>query len=1032
MEEVVLTLRHSTENEKRGAVMARLRYLQEQQPQSFLSSSWEWISSPQRAGEDRFFMATLVLSFVKDSWRSWEADKNTKGAILQKYIELALNEYFSSELLCRKIGSIIAVMAKFGPKSSEPGMLPPYIQKVVDAYLASLQQLSPSSSSAMMNAEYLERASQTLLLLHVFLKEVQIKRVGKVFEKVSQYIAPLLLEALRIFPFSAFSSKLEYIFALRGLKCAYRVFGSGCFHPTFCSFMLQQAWEAVNRARSSIDASTAVRGFPTTEGSYTRPLDYVLKTFQKLFICFSFQLHQLPPDFFIPSDASLVGTSCDRSLLYFLFSVILSCRKDSVNGELISEKSVCRSISIFTLSFTTEESDSYVKEYLKRFTMSPLLAPLMETIITRFLADDCSSEVVRQWDTNPERGVEELEMDCDDELSPVSCAEQLFLGLTGSEENAAICLNVAWAIVKNLLTEGQEVLITAALHAVGIGYYTMRNNSDYLSFLEFKLLPILQNATTVVASTTTGESSAVSVAVLRRVIWMVGMWCESVPEMEQRRQVHNALASVLVLCTPSSPGRGLMLALVALRSVENFVSDENFTVEELQPPALLESILQTIALVLPQLRSPSVVSQQVGFLYVLMEKGCIPAPGGNTVITLVLPTAQGLVDEIQNKSSLPSLVGEKEAEDDDNAGKGEPLKMSVVLTLLECLRGAVTISSGTAEIWELLPVVLACTHPEGVLAAYVEEEAWELLLIMARYSQVYVPRMNEAIRWCLLSVSRDFSSLSVVWSCISTLVLCNNLPAEHFFSAEQVIEWLHTYSNVCATEVCSSFLAFFLTLMVQSHGPLRSVLAERSLCTLALWSDDVQCADQPLQLALLVAIGLKDASNVALQAQLRQIVETSPTANRFSPSCEKKEGFSISPAPDRTTSSSPTAEQGDQVDFVEKILLLLDVASNLAYTLALHALLRVILENCSIQNPSILEAVRLALQKEVNDNSTETSSSTVEAAQASVEYVDLYEETEEEQKERALREVTASTTIPSSTMHYQRLLQRFHSILFCD
>lgn len=1036
MEEIVLTLRHCTDNEKRGALMARLRYLQEQQPQNFLSTSWKWISSPQYTGDDRFFVAALVLSFVNDSWRSWEGDKNTKGTILQKYIDLALGANFPSEALCRKLGSIIAVMAKFGPKSSEPAALPPFIPMVVDAYLAvlhSLQQSSTTNSSCSspsmmaMGEGELEKAAQALLLLHVFLKEVHTKRIGKVFEKVCQYIAPFLSQTLTLFPFSFCSSNLEYMFALRGLKCAYRVFGCGFFHPPFYAFLLQQAWEVADRVTGSTNTTFhPMQRLPPTNGSCTRVLDYVVKIFQNLVVSFPSQLHQLPTDFFLPIDPQVVGTSFDRSLLYFLFSSILSSGKESVHDELISEKCVCRSMNIFTVSLTAEESDDFVKEYLKRFTASPLLAPLMQTIITRFLADDCSPEAMDQWDESPEKGLEELEVECDDELSTASCAEQLFLALTGSDSSAPACLNAAWSIVKNLFHEGQEMSVTAALHAVGIGYYTMRDNSDYLSFLKLNLLPILRNSTGALGSTEIGNSSAVSFAVLRRVVWMVGMWCESVPEVSQRQQVHTALADVLLSCTPTSTGRGLMLALTALRSVENFVSDEHFTVDELHPPALLESILQSVARILPHLRCPSVVKQQVGFLYVLMEKGCIPPPGGNRVLALLLPTIHELVGAIHTKAAS-SCLPDREVEDNGNNSTDDEdnmqMRIPVVSALLECLGAAVKISSDTELVWNLLPVVMACAQPEGVLAAYVEEEAWELLYTMVRYSSVYVSRIEEALQWCLLSVTRDFASLSTVLSCVAACVLCSNLPAEQFFSPDQVIGALRSYRTVVSAEVSLAYLSFFLTLAVQSNGPLRCLIAEQSLSMLALWPDDVQARDQPLQLALLLAIGLQDASNSALLLQLRQIVEATSTSATFSLSTPEEKHYM----------GSAVSVTTGPVDLVEKILLLLDVASNVAYTRALYSLLRVVVVQCHIQNPSVKDAAHLALQQHEADLTRGVhNSDTIDHGEEGNMFANLYEETEEEQKERAIREVTANTTIPSNTIHYQRVLKRFSSVLFFD
>lgn len=1046
MEEIVFVLRNSTDNEKRTEFSARLKQLQEENPQSFLISAWEFMSSSLKSEEDRFVVATLVLSFVRDSWRSWEADKRIKGEILQKYTELAMSEEFQKEFLCRKLGSIVAVMAKFGPKPSELGMLSPFIQAVVDTYLIAIQPIpcsSPTHSLLPLSSAQLKKSSSTLLLFHIFLKELQTKRVGKVFEKVCEYATPRLSEVLISFPLSAFSSNIEYTLTLNLLKCAYRVFGFGVFDASLSCFLLTEGAKLMHRLCGNGPTRTEMLSCSSSEGGQIiRLLEYVLKTIQKMLTYFPSHLHQLPRDFFCClSDFSLTATSFDSSLFYFLYSIIL-CSRTRVSGEeLISEKLFCRSMSIFTLCYAIEESDSFVKESLTRFAASHLLPDLMQVIILHCLADNCTSEALTRWDENPEKGVEELDVECDDEFSTVSCAEQLFLALTGSEGSAPMTLQTAWAIVKEPLSkdlkgeldDDLKRNVTAALHAVGIGYYTMSTNSDYLSFLETTLLPILQNATNAFTNQMTERSREWSVAILRRVIWMIGMWCESVPEVYQRREVHKALANVLFLCAPGSPGRGVMLALTALRSVENFVSDDRFTVAELHPPAVLESILHAVAHVLPRLQSPSVVKQQIGLLYVLMEKGAIPSPGGDTVVRLLLPVVNDLVATTLRESS-PSLSREGAREEDDHQAEEESseLKLAVLGTVLECLSGAVKICSGSELIWDLLPIVVACTQPGGALAAHVEEEAWELLCTMARYSQVYGIKVDEAIHWCLLSVSRDFSSLPTVWSCVTACILCSSLPSEKFFSEEQVLGWFHAYAVALSEELCSVYLGFFLTTMAQSQGPLRSLVAEQSLFLLATWSYDIQDRHQPLQCALLLSIGLKDTLNTALLAHVMQAVEWNPS------SAENFHFFlnhNLLPhdAKQEQNDSSGVADQKNHSNLVEKVLSLMDVASNLAYERALHSLLRTFLVHCSTINRQLEDAVRFCLQQQEISNSAGVDKEGMDnSADGSNEYADLYSETEMERKERALLEVTGNPCISSTGVHYLRLSNRFTNILFDD
>lgn len=965
MELIINVLRRSTNNDERKEADARLRVLQEEQPQVFLAYAAEKISSAQNPTEERFFMATVLLSFVEQSWHSW-SEKTAKVAIIQEYTKLLLTECFSAEPLCRKLGTVVALMAKLGPKAQEPGALPPHIALVADAYLAALRQLPPSPS-----AEQYAQVTQVLLLLHLLLKEVQTKRVGNVFEKLCQYVAPTLSVTLAVTPFGSVKTMEEYKFALRGLKCAYRVFGCGMFDPQFSVYILEQAW----------GLSTLLGSNDAMADAYIRLMDYAVKALQKVVVYFPTQLHHLTTEFFIPADPSEVGSAKDRSLLHFLYAIIMAGRgtrgsASEKEGVVISEKSACRAMSIISISLTAEDADAFVQEYLRLFTSSSLLPSLMEAIIVSFLSDDCSAETLTLWQSNPERALEDLDMEYDDENSTISCAEQLFLALTGSTTNASQCLSAAWSTVTSLLDHGSEADITAALHAIGIGYYTMSNTSGYLEFLEKKLLPILWNAIQ------SAGSGSTSVFVLRRVVWLIGMWCESVPDVAARAVVHNALTGALNGCN------NVVIGLTALRAVENFVSDDHFTVQELSAEGL-QMVLNGVQAVLPLLQSPTVVKQLVGLLYVLMEKQVLPSPAGDAVVALLLPVVQGFIARYLEAFHRREAGGESALKDDvDDEGEVDGLDTALLGTFLECLTGAVKICSGGEYMWTALyPIVLSCTNPDGVLAPWVEEEAWELLVEMGRVSVSYTALTEEALCWCLRHTDRDFVALHTVFSCAATLLLSRERAIEDLCSDAHLTEWMQRYAVLSSKEVGGATLSFLLTVVLRSQGPLRRLISIRSLEVLAEWTEDVQASAQPLQLALLFAVGLRDPEQADDLLSL--------------------------------LGSAVSATMTESGSLLEKLLLLLDVSPNKAYDVALYSILAASQARGFVP-PQDADAVQYALEQRKPTSVDDIPNGGVDDGN----------ETEEEKRENALLDVTFNYDVRTESLHYRRLVAAFSPLLF--
>lgn len=942
LQQCIYTLRSSTDNEARHEASRRLRQLQEETPGEFLNFVLGSISGADRSQEDRFFLGSVLQSFVEESWRSWK-DEQVKGQQLEHFTRLALSdEVAASEPLARKLGSAVACMAKNGPKQRTPGALPPYLQFVTDAYASSLERVVAPNGGATM-----QYGCHVLLLIHLLLKEVQTKRIGKVFEKLCELIAPTVTRALTVLPFSAVQSPTQFLFALRALKCAHRVFGCALFNGEFCNFVLQEAWKLA-----------PLLGTADSTKSFSRLMDYAVKVLHKTMVYFPTQLRELGLGFFVPTDPSAVGTASDTSLLHFVYSVVMTCKRSGGVEALVSEKTACRAMNVVTVSLTAEDAEPFIAEYISRFFSSPLLLNMMEAIITTFLADDCSEETARLWSADPERALEDLDVEFDDEYSSISCAEQLFLAMTGSTLNAERSLAAAWATVHRQLSKESDGDITAALHAIGIGYFTLRQGSGYADFFSSTLLPLLEG---VVAEGSVPDSAPrTSIFVLRRVVWLIGMWCESLEELPQRQVVHKVLGELLR--TQSS----VVLGLTALRAVENFVSDEHFSVEEL-PSEALASVLSSVESILPLLQSPTVAKALVGLLYVLLEKGALATHGdGDAVIRLLCPAANHFILKYN-----ASAGGDDE---DEDAG----MDTALLSTLLECLASAFSIASGSPIIWEVYGIVLACTQPETPLSPWVEEEGWELLLSAARWSTAHLPVMEEALRWCLQNTTRDFPALPTVFRTAATLLLLRADPIEDVVGEEHMVNWLEFHKNADAQEAAGAQLSFFLSIMIKSSGLLRGFLSQQSLFYLVNWPTDVQKDPQPLHYALIIAMGLKDSGVSETLSGLLQTAFAAATPNDV--------GCALP----------------------ERLLLLADVSSNKAYDTAIQMLLHLALSGGALSGADAA-ATRVMLEGLQTDGESG--------------------ETEEERGVNAILDVTANFDLSARAPFYRRVVETFGPLL---
>ncbi|CCW64099.1 unnamed protein product [Phytomonas sp. EM1] len=768
----------------------------------------------------------------------------------------------------------------------------------------------------------------------MLLKEVQTKRIGRAFEILcSKMMDPLSTVFSRLSLDSHLKCYDAYLYLL---KCALRVFGCGVFEPRFYTYLLETTWGLCGGLNSVEDADARSRRL--------RLLEYAMKILEKMVVFFPTKLNSLPFAFFVPPMSTVPHASHS---LFELVVVIIETRSSAPpsahhdlgeEGEVVSEKLACRAARLLTMFLAAEDGDEFVSGCVKSLCESPLLPRLLRSLIVGFLADDTSAEALREWDVAAERVAGEMDVDMDDEASLTGCSEQLFLALTGSTNGGPASLRAAWLLVNRLL-EGGEGDVTAALHAIGIGYYTMAasattgDHRDYLDFLHGRLLPMMQ------AASFGGSAPTTSLFILRRVVWLVGMWCESVPHPPHRRQVHAALETVL-RAYQGSP----VMVLTALRAVENFVSDSNFSVEELTETSL-ETIFGSLQSLLPRLRSPDSVKAVAGLAHVLIEKGALRAHG-DFVLDIFLPAVVQLLSACEAAPSkagdgLPA-GGEGGSLDDGEEGGGGCRDMITLGALLECLQSSIKVCATEEAVWRpFSPVVVACSAPGRVATPWVEDGAWALLLEMGRGvgkaggPATLQPLLAEALRWSLHHTQREFSALPLVLRCVYTLLLGWGGSAEDFFAGEATpLQWLTTMWCTPIPELRSAYFCALTAIVRRGGDSLRRGVLLQALALMAA-SEDIQAEEAGVLAACLVYVCLpvQDPGRAAL-----------------------------SPGEPRSVVSDIAEAVNNQPQLLEKLVLLLDVSPNRLCSHCITFLLRQCLEMLPQMSPEDRNMVNLALE----------------------------------------------------------------------
>ncbi|CAG9576324.1 hypothetical_protein_-_conserved [Leishmania major strain Friedlin] len=972
MDAVFEVLRSSVDNAARKQAAAQLRDLQERDPEVFLQHTYDGIASQQLPPELRFFLCTLVIAFLDESWHN-AVLKETQERFLESYVRLLLAEANAPILLARKMSRIVALMAKRGSRRAQLGAMPPAIQHVVTSYVSELERATAAPSHA--------RVTYVLLYLHVFLKEMQGCRIGNVFEGVCRAcVAPLSGV------FSLLQSETGMLEAhdlcLYLFKCSLRTFGRGVFDPAFCHFFLAATWRlAAGLGQDAPDSPNAKRRL--------RLLEYALKTHEATVVFFPSRLHELGIPFFLVADeaaaaapsASTPSSAPDtpEHSIFRLLSAVVS----SPVGKVVSEKAVCRALRFFTSLLSAEDGDAFIAHCLQRYTTSVYFAPLLQHIVSAYLADTTTPEALSEWSRHPEQVAAGLDVDMDDETSTMSCAEQLFLAFTGSTACASASLAAAWAVVNQLLQEGDVGPVTAALHAIGIGYYTMasEDTSSYLDFLRGKLLRLLDPAT--LAQT--------SPFVARRVVWLVGMWCESVTSTEDRRAVLSALETVLQHAVATQK---IVLVLVALKSTENFVSDNHFTPSEV-PPTMVNTVLRTVQELLSRVQSPTTIKGLAGLVHVLIEKGALQSQG-DVLVQLFLPPALTVIKSYEAQAANAGRTGGAGlAVDADEIGdeEGGADSLSSLNMLLECLGSSLRHGDSDAVIWSLLPcVIVPCTSPMSAATAWVEDNAWELFLVMTQSSRTFfAPAAAEALQMALQHTTRDFGMLPLVFRVVYTLLLLRQDGAEEVVSPAHLKAWMTMLRESLSAELCSAVAAATFAVWRTSAGPLSALLCQHAAQALVL-SSDVQSEQHTIPLALILALSFASATGGEEEQQLAAHVHAAVQ------SC---------------------APSGSYSKLLEQVVLLLDVSPSTLVSRALARLLEVLCRTSTAP----LAGDDLAMVQRAMEGVAATSGAT-----ASVTGADD-DDAEDRAAPEMLLELLGDEDIPQGCPHFARVMRAFAAFL---
>lgn len=470
-----------------------------------------------------------------------------------------------------------------------------------------------------------------------------------------------------------------------------------------------------------------------------------------------------------------------------------------------------------------DESASYYASVLQAvFPSGPnsmsLATSVIRRILTEYLRDDNGlregaatgdfrQRLLAQWQSDPEKHFEELELLNDGDTSE-GAAEQLFTSLTGStscrlpltEADAllgsdlgkALFPEAAWRVVNEMLQETsaseseRELSKLMAYRAIGLGHYTLSagQEDNYRAFFYNSLMPEMQ-------------SGATTPLIQRRAIWCAGMWCESATA-SMRQDFFKGLSTLL---TTSGSTLNPVILLTALKALEHFTNDLNFDVSHL-PEGFVPMLFGGLKALFPVIRSPTVLQNVCGLVFVLVSKCGAIAGVGDVMIEMLTPAVVRFVEEI----SQGEVGGAQDSDDrwddggwdDEDDATGEVV--GAVRIILETLNVAMYSSASDPCKWTspmtqpLLALLKLLTDPfdtqgnSGYFQSMLEDDAWCLWGALIRTTSTEFLAAPHVLALIVQSLSyalssqmaeRDFESKGVYLR----FVLATWLTLENFAAA---------------------------------------------------------------------------------------------------------------------------------------------------------------------------------------------------------------------------------------------------------
>lgn len=760
---------------RRGAE-EEMREFQRRDPNGFCQHCLHVITTAgggSSASDDLAFFATVALHvFVEAFWRA----KNTALASEQRNAHrnalFGLLAAPTVTLSKRLVLRLVAVAAKMA-REDFPKLCPSLFTDLV---------------AALGQAQNDEVQLRLLLALHHVLKEQNTRRTGarSDFVRAARFVdetcrAQLLaIAAASPCPAGSF----EEMRAATATKVLLRLWGHAFFDVSALATVASAVRGMLVNSGAVAGGAAGAAAAAAGAASFTPHIvDRVFKILAVALEKFPTELGGVDPAFLSGDVLPLLA-----DIIRHRPTQVSSTRALTAMSGLLEKCQSCAAVGVAVQSFFTAE------------TVRGLLSELLQ-----FYFVDTEDDGV--WDSEPEKCVLSTERESDDD-SPYQCAEQLFLQLLATGGSSVA--REVWAAVFALLDSGRTDAITSALHAMGIGYSVLSEGEQapYLDFLISRLLPALAAA------------GATPRMMLRRVIWVIGMWCEVVPDPGVRLNVHEHLLPLLQSSDP-------VIQMTVLRAQQNFAADSaRFSVDEL-PPKYVATVFAAMSTLLPRLETPGMISEIANHMYLLVET--LPshfAGDRGIVVRTLLPALERLVGRLRGGGA-----------DDD----GEAQQVTVG-ALVDSLASAVSkLDDGTDACLALLPAIHYLISEENPIHVDAEEHAWDLFLAVARSA----PTMPaDALGLLLHHTERGFSALPVVFHTAAAVLLsfiANGVFGQMPSAAELVGRLAEACKTVLLTEDANEDLVSPALSVVDV---LLSTPPTASLCVTALFDACVQCLVQ--------------------------------------------------------------------------------------------------------------------------------------------------------------------------------------------